>query len=344
MTGSERPTVTLVLTVKNEKASLPDFLASLDDQTLMPDEIVIVDGGSTDGTLDVARNWKTSLPFIIVSEPGANISRGRNLAVQRATGAIVAVCDAGTRLAPNWLERITEPFSRPLMQQPDVVAGFFDADAGTTFALALGAATLPDVDEIRAERFLPSSRSVAFRRSLLDAGIRYPEWLDYCEDLVFDLKLKRAGARFEFNPGARVAFRPRPTLRAFWLQYFRYARGDGKAGLFATRHAARYVTYFGLLPWAIRRRDRTAAAVIGLGAAAYLRTPVRRLARRRRLVSAREFTVALAALPGLRVTGDVAKMAGYPVGLWWRWRRYGLSRNWITIPEKDSDSGGDFLD
>lgn len=344
MTGCERPSITLLLTVKNEEESLPAFFASVDSQTLLPNEVVLVDGGSTDGTLDVARRWKTTLPFIIVSEPGANISTGRNLALERATGTIVAVCDAGTRLAPDWLEKITEPFGRPSNLQPDVVAGFFEADPTSVFELTLGTTTLPDVDEIRAERFLPSSRSIAFRRGLFDSGVRYPQWLDYCEDLIFDLKLKRAGARFEFNPGARVAFRPRTSVRSYWLQYYRYARGDGKAGIFGPRHVARYATYLGLLPWAMQRRDRFAVATIGIGTLVYVWKPLRRLRRRRKQFKGRQYVVAHALVPVLRLIGDVAKMTGYPVGLWWRWHRYGLRQTWMTISEDTSGSGSDLLE
>ncbi len=338
MTEPESVDVSVVLTVKNEAPSLRSFLLSLGDQTLQPREVILVDGGSTDGTLDVARQWKTELPFIIVSEPGANIAKGRNVALQRASGAIVAVTDAGTRLDSIWLEEITEPFRRPEPLQPDVVAGFFVADTRNRFELALAVTTLPDVNEIRPRSFLPSSRSIAFRRSLFDAGLSYPEWLDYCEDLIFDLRLKRAGVRFEFRPSAVVAFRPRSSVVDHWKQYYRYARGDGKSGLFAKRHLARYVTYFGLLPWAVARRDRLACATVGLGAALYLRKPFQRLSRRRTNTAGSSLIYAAAAIPWLRVVGDSAKMAGYPMGLWWRWRNHGLRQSWLTIPHDTSGS------
>lgn len=343
MSGNGKRTVSLILTVKNEEASLPAFFESLDEQTVPPSEVVLVDGGSNDATLDIARGWKTSLPFIFVSEPGVGISKGRNIALQRATGTIIAVTDAGTRLRPDWIERLVEPFERDPKLQPDVVAGFFEAETSSVYELALAATTLPDVDEIQPECFLPSSRSIAFRRSLFDTGITYPEWLDYCEDLVFDLKLKRSGARFEFCPSARVWFRPRDTIRGHWLQYFRYARGDGKAGLFGRRHAARYTTYFGLLPWAIRRHDKFSAIVIIAGTMVYLRRPVIRLLRRRSTLTVEDFAKALLAIPVLRLAGDGAKIAGYPVGLWWRARRFGLRNGWMRIRPDESRSGRNLL-
>lgn len=343
MSANAKLTVSLILTVKNEEATLPAFFDSLDAQTLPPSEVILVDGGSTDATLEIIRRWKTTLPFIMVSEPGAGISRGRNIALQRSTGTIVAVTDAGTRLRPDWIERLVEPFERDPKLQPDVVAGFFDAETSSDFELALAVTTLPDVDEIRPDRFLPSSRSVAFRRSLFESGIRYPEWLDYCEDLVFDLKLKRMGARFEFCPGARVWFRPRETIREHWLQYFRYARGDGEAGLFTRRHAIRYATYVGFLPWALKRRDAFGVAATVVGITIYLRRPVIRLLRRRTVLPARTFAKSLLYIPALRLVGDSAKMAGYPLGVWWRARRFGLRHGWMSIRMDESCSGTDLL-
>jgi glycosyltransferase involved in cell wall biosynthesis len=334
VTGTDRVTVSLILTVRNEETSLDALLHSLAAQTRHPEEVILVDGGSTDRTLEIAQTWRARLPLCIVNAPGATIAQGRNQALRRATGEIIAVTDAGVVLSPEWLEALTRPFARPKAQQPDVVAGFFDARPESRFELFLGAATLPDVDEVRPERFLPSSRSLAFRRSLFAARMQYPEWLDYCEDLIFDLRLKRAGARFEFQPSAIAGFRPRATVGSYFRQYFRYARGDGKSGLFVRRHLLRYATYLLVLPLLARRRDRTALALGAAGTVVYLRQPARRLLRRRDQLTLPDLMLGLFSLPFLRAVGDIAKMIGYPVGLIWRWRRYGPRKTWRTIPEE----------
>lgn len=334
MPPSERARISLICTVKNEAASLPELLESIAAQSVAPDEIICVDGGSEDGTVAVLRRWQSRLPLHIIEAPGTSISVGRNLALAAAIGEIVAVTDGGVRLDRDWLRELVAPFKRDEAHQPDVVGGFFRADPRSRFEAALAAVTLPDEAEIVAKRFLPSSRSLALRRSWYQAGTRYPEWLDYCEDLILDLRLERAGARFEFQPRAFVWFRPRASARAFFLQYFHYARGDGKAGLFARRHAIRYGTYCLALPLLCRQRQRaTARAALATGAVLYLRRPALRLLRRHDLSSV-DLALAAGLLPVLRLTGDVAKMAGYPVGLWWRGRRFGLRRTWRDIAEE----------
>ena len=84
--------------------------------------------------------------------------------------------------------------------------------------------------------------------------------------------------RFAFAPRAVAHFRPRGSVRAFWHQYFRYARGDGKAGLFARRHAIRYATYAGLLAFFLGGwRYRALWLLLLPAAGAYVRRPYARL-------------------------------------------------------------------
>jgi glycosyltransferase involved in cell wall biosynthesis len=312
--------VALCLTVLNEAENLAALFASVAAQTRQPDEIVVVDGGSTDGTLGVIRDWQQrGLPIVLLERPGANISAGRNQAIQQAQAPIVAVTDAGVRLEPGWLAALVAPFDSP--DPPDVVAGFFRSDPRSAFEVALGATTLPVVEEIRPERFYPSSRSVAFTRRAWELAGGYPEWLDYCEDLLFDFALEDAGCRRAWAPDAVVHFRPRSSPRAFSLQYYRYARGDGKADLWRKRHAIRYATYLGLpLGLLAVRRHPWLLGLLGLAFAAYLRRPYARLWPSLPALSWTERLAALAWVPAIRLIGDVAKMAGYPVGLAWRLR------------------------
>lgn len=326
--------VTLIATVKNEFEALPRLLDSIAAQTRMPDEIVIVDGGSTDGTLDRLRAATTRLPVRVVVEPGANISRGRNLAIRAATGDVICSTDAGVRLDPKWVEELVKPFESPaapdLSSSPppssliDVVSGFFLPDPHGAFETALAATTLPALADIRPAKFLPSSRSVAFRKSAWAHVNGYPEWLDFCEDLIFDFDLQRAGFRFVFAPHAVAHFRPRASLRAFFKQYYQYARGDGKANLFFKRHLVRYVTYLMGIPLIL------ALFILGfwmlglgflvLGFFGMFWTPYKRLAPLLRNLSFGDALAAIGWVPLIRITGDVAKMLGYPVGVMWRWQ------------------------
>lgn len=316
--------VTLVFTVLNEAASLPALLDSIAAQTRRPDEIVVCDGGSRDDTVALLRGERR-FNLRVIEAPGANISRGRNLAIAAASHEVIACTDAGVRLDPRWLERIVAPLADPRCH---AAAGFFTPDPHTTFEVAMGATVLPELRDIHPEKFLPSSRSVAFRKSAWQAAEGYPEWLDYCEDVIFDLALRERCGAFAFAPEAVAYFRPRGSLGAFFKQYYRYARGDGKANLFFKRHLMRYLTYLVALPallagliWGAPMVKLLAALLLLAGVAAYTRTPYRRLRHLWHGLPWQERLKAIALVPVIRVVGDAAKMLGYPAGVWWRLRR-----------------------
>ncbi|HYN90135.1 MAG TPA: glycosyltransferase [Ardenticatenaceae bacterium] len=348
--------VSLIFTVLNEAASLPTLLDSIVAQRRSPDEIIVVDGGSRDETVAILDRYRQRLPLEVVVAPGANISAGRNVAIGRARGEIIAVTDGGVRLDPAWLERLVAPFSQD--SPPDLVGGFFLPDPHSLFEQALAVTTLPAREEMGRGRFLPSSRSVAFTKAVWARVGGYPEWLRYSEDVLFDLAVQASGALVAYAPDAVVYFRPRGSLLAFARQYRNYAYGDGQALLWPRRHAIRYATYLVALPMvlALLRRpvppsmsrsrrvsdpvspgpagagrgsgtrgeqtrkasggvSRAAIAVTLLmgGGAAMFFTPLKRLAR---LPLPWRYKLAAALLiPLIRVTGDLAKMVGFPQGL-----------------------------
>ncbi len=311
--------VSVIATVKNEGEAIRKLLDSLTAQTRQPDEVIFVDGGSTDDTVEVLESYADVLPLRVLVRPGCNISAGRNAAIVEATGEVIASTDAGVRLSPNWLEDLVRPFqSRGDVQ---VVSGFFVADPQTAFETAMGATVLPALEDLDPERFLPSSRSVAFRKGAWERAGRYPEWLDYCEDLVFDFRLRDLYGPFPFAPEAVAYFRPRSDLRAFFAQYYRYARGDGKANLWPKRHAIRYFAYLFAAPVLLVLGLRWGLfwlSLLVLGFAVYLWRPYGRLRTMMASLSPAEKIEAALWVPVIRVTGDVAKMIGYPVGWFWR--------------------------
>jgi glycosyltransferase involved in cell wall biosynthesis len=317
--------VSVIITVLNEARSLPALFDSLAAQTRLPDEVIVVDGGSVDGSLDLLHTERARARFslTIIEKPGSNISQGRNIAIAAARGEIIAATDAGVRLDPTWLERLVAPLEQPAGVRPAVVAGFFRPDPHTLFEVAMAATVLPALRDVDPGSFLPSSRSVAFFKHAAERVGGYPEWLDYCEDLIFDFRLRDRFGPFSFVPEAQVYFRPRGDLRAFWRQYYQYARGDGKADLWRMRHLTRYLTYLvaipaiGLLGW---WRGWRWWLLYLVSIPAMFVTPWRRLPPLWRDYAPLDRLRAALWVPVIRVAGDLAKMVGYPAGLWWRWR------------------------
>ena len=221
--------ITFIATVFNEEKSIESLLNSLFLQTKLPDEIIIVDAGSTDNTLSLISNLKSQISNKVgvnVLQKKGNRSVGRNEAIRNATGDVIVASDAGCVLDKTWVRNITKPFGDP---QVDVVAGFYEPLAKNVFEKSLSTYTCVMKDKIDENNFLPSSRSVAFKKSVWGKAKGYPENLDTCEDLVFAKKLKNMGFKFKFAKDAIVYWPQRKNITEAFTQFFKYARGDGMA-------------------------------------------------------------------------------------------------------------------
>lgn len=296
--------VSLIATVKDAGPFIGEFLGSVAAQTRQPDEIVIVDGGSTDGTVEALR---AAGGVTLIQEPGANISRGRALAIASATHDVIAVSDADCVLEPDWLWRL----AGLIEDGADVAMGFYRPIVQNFFQACSAAVHLPDPRELDEAKFMPSSRSVAFKRQAYLSAGGYPEWLAIGEDMYLNHRWRQTGMRMRLDTEAVANWRVRPTLSSTWKQYFGYARGDAIAGMWPKRHALRFATYGTAVVLCFSTPGRVLSLI---GAVVYAFRPVRRSFG---LLSGRPVAQlgAVAGVPAMMAFTDVAKMAGFVSGL-----------------------------
>ena len=231
--------VSLIATIRNEAANIEAWLASLLQQSRLPDEIVITDGGSTDGSPDILRRQAVNfpVPIQVIDSPGANISRGRNIAIQHAKHEVVACADFGCILGQDWLHNLILPFEAD--QRVEVACGFFEPAPGKKFEHLAARYLIPSLDAVKPQDFLPSSRSLAFRKQVWERVGGYPEWLSFAgEDTLFDLYAKLHAGVWAFIPQAKVYWHAPANLKKLFQTQYRYSKGDGESGLFATRYWA----------------------------------------------------------------------------------------------------------
>lgn len=220
----------LICTTKNEESSIKEFLESLSSQSRLPDEIVIVDGGSIDRTVEIMDSYiKNGLPIRLIVEDGANIAQGRNIAITNSNYDIIASTDAGCLADRDWLKNLIKPFEED--SSVDVVSGVYVSFGETIFEKCVAELTGGNTSSWTAEGFLPSSRSAAFKKTAWGKVGGYPEYLDYAEDTAFDLSLKKVGYNFTMAKDAMVYWRMRGNLRSLFKQYYNYAKWDAVAGL-----------------------------------------------------------------------------------------------------------------
>jgi glycosyltransferase involved in cell wall biosynthesis len=302
-----REPVSVIVTVRNEEASIDALLDSLLHGSRPPDEIVVADGGSTDRTVERLHARSASDPRVRhLSAPG-NRSVGRNAAAGAARSSIIACTDAGAQVEADWLERITAPFASD--PGVGVVAGFYSPEGRTWFERAAGVVSAPRLVELRHDRFLPSTRSVAFRKTAWESVGGFDERWDHNEDTPFALALRRAGLRFAFAPDAIVRWRPRGDLRSFWRQHRRFGFGDGESrvqGWFYGAIGAKYLLALAL--FALGFRWQIAWTILLAGGLLFIASQARR---GRDRVSA---PVAWLVVPVLKIVYDAAYLWGYARG------------------------------
>ncbi len=238
------PRVSVVVPVLDEVRDLGRLLDQLRVQT-PPEggfEVVVSDGGSTDGTVELVRDRAAAWPaLLLVPNPGRRSSAGRNAGAARARGEFVIFLDGHCALPrADYLVRLVELFASTgvdCLCRPQPLVDLAEEGWGRAIAAArhspLGHKRGSEIYRNDPGYADPRSAGAAYRRDLLRRLGGYDERFDACEDVEFNHRVHEEGCRAYHHPDLAVHYRPRGTLAGLWQQMLRYGRG--RAHLFA-RH------------------------------------------------------------------------------------------------------------
>lgn len=226
--------VTVTSTVLNEAEDIDGLVSTLTQQTLRP-EVIIVDGGSTDGTwerLQAAQSKYANLKAIrdescnLKASPGP-IARGRNVGIAAATSEVVACADAGCIYDPEWLARLTAPI---LSGSAEYALGGSCVDPQSQTIWDLASAPFFGLKQ-RADGTTKSctARSMAFRKDLWERVGGFPETTFLGEDTAFDLRVRKVTTP-AYAEHAQAIYRPHHTLKTAVSMMARYGIADGVLG------------------------------------------------------------------------------------------------------------------
>ena len=243
--------ISVVVPVRNEERSMRVLLERLLSQTLAPDEIVITDGGSTDGTRSIIEEFiEQGAPAKLIREERSMPGRARNQAVKHSRNEWIAFTDAGIKPETDWLATLARRVDEDATI--DVVYGSYEPVISSFFEECAAIAYVPPPLQTDRGPARPISIvSALMRRKVWEAVKGFPEDLRSAEDLLFMRRVEQSGFRIVREPAAVVHWNIQPTLWGTFRRFVAYARNNIRAGLWREWQAPIFLRYALILAWAI---------------------------------------------------------------------------------------------
>jgi len=233
------PTSSIVIRTLNEADHLGALFDSIERQRVQPDEVVVVDSGSTDETVAIAESRGAHIVHI----PPGDFTFGRalNWGCDAAKGDLLVFVSAHIyALADTWLENLLEPFDD---SRVGLSYGGQTGDYRSNFAeVQLLRRWFPE-DGATADQQNPfcNNANCAVRRGLWEAA-PYDETLPGLEDMAFARELRAAGHRIAYVPSARIAHvheeRTHQTFNRYRREAIAYKDIFGATGMSLTNAMA----------------------------------------------------------------------------------------------------------
>ena len=229
------PQVSVVVCAYNAERTIDRCLASLAALNYPDYEVIVVNDGSRDRTLEIAEGYGFCR---IISQPNKGLSVARNVGAEAATGEIVAYTDSDCVADPDWLTYLVAKMEAnnltacggPNFPPPE------DTLVPAVVAVAPGGPTHVLISDEVAEHIAGCNMAFA-REALLRLGGFDPIYRAAGDDVDICWRFQDAGYVIGFSPAAVVWHFRRNTVSA----YFNQQRGYGKAeALVYAKHPFRF--------------------------------------------------------------------------------------------------------
>ncbi|MGH3743880.1 MAG: glycosyltransferase family 2 protein [Mycobacteriales bacterium] len=252
--------VSVCVVVKDRRALMLRCLDAVLAQRPAPDEVVVVDNGSSDGTLEALQEQAGRDPHLVVVSDRGTLGAARNTAVRTARSELVAFTDSDCRPRAGWLAAATAAMTDGI----GVVQGRTVPETTPTVRWSA-------TQDIGAPTGLFEACNVVYRREALLAAGGFAEAVGFFgEDTAAGWAVQRAGWRDAWAPQAVVEHVvTTPGFRWHLRRAGGYANWPALLAAFPEKRDILWHRLF------LRRRSAEAdAALLGTLAAALLRSPV----------------------------------------------------------------------
>lgn len=215
--------VSVILLTKDSGSTVKKSIESIFAQTRLPDEVVVVDGNSQDGTPEVVRNY----PVKLVTEPGLGFGYARNLGVKKASGDIVFFLDSDCYAEPDWIENALSHFgSDPENAGVTGQTCLWNTESPVARFLAYVGGRVNMPTEMKTVKIAPTM-NLALKREVIDEVGGFDDTLIRCEDTDLTYKISQ-NHRILYDPNVTIWFRGSPNLRVASRKCIRHFTGVGQ--------------------------------------------------------------------------------------------------------------------
>ena len=305
------PSVSLVVPLQDEERTVCALLRSVAQQSHLPDEIILVDAGSRDRTIEKAGTVDLLRPLRIVRTSRVFPGVARNEGVSAAGFEWIALTDGGIVLHPDWLRELLAA----LQPSTDAVFGSFEPVCDTFLRECAALAYVPPKDRFGIRG--PFIASSLIRRSKFLGVGGFPPYRA-AEDLIFAERLRAAGAVVAYAPKAQVRWEIAGNLGATFDRFATYSHHNLAAGWGRYWHVG-VARLYGLLGLGV-----LVVLLAGAGFLAWPALPLFFVARATKAAWVKRHSFAFSTLVPGRILGaagllaviDVATVVG--VGRWLR--------------------------
>ncbi|MDD1701895.1 MAG: glycosyltransferase [Methanoregula sp.] len=217
--------ISVIVPSFNEEENIAQCLVSLSHQSIARSdyEIIVVDGGSTDRTCEIARKY-ADMVFIQTSK---KVGGARNDGIIASKGDIVATTDADCILPPDWLENIRKDFADPKVAQVYGPVYPIEDSVGNRFSLML-ANTFSRIGYYSRTFYYTLGCNTAFRKTAFIKAGMY-RCIDAGDDLEIAMRMKDEG-KVRFDGSLKVGFSMRRyqqygTIKSLYEWFYIVAHG-----------------------------------------------------------------------------------------------------------------------
>lgn len=224
------PLVSVIMPIRNEARFITQSLGAVLSQNYPPDrlEIIVADGMSDDGTLEIIRALPGADRVRVISNPGRKQAEGLNTAIPQANGDFIVRIDGHAVIAQDYIRECV----RALQESGAAnVGGKMDPVGITSMGKAIAAAgkspfAVPTSFHVSDQpQFTDTVYMGAWRRETFDQIGLFNVTATPNEDYELNYRIRKSGGTIYLSPRIRSQYYGRQTLSAMARQYYKYGIG-----------------------------------------------------------------------------------------------------------------------